>query len=197
MIRPFALSACVAVLTLTGCTQDAVNEPMLPMGDFSLGHNIVIAENARKVTVSRAVTEQEWTTAMTQALATRFGRYQGDELYHFGVSVEGFMVAPPGVPLVYTPKSALIIEVAVWDDAAGRKLNDEPQQFTIFEDTDSQSVLVGSGLSRDKQEQIDGLAENAAQVIERWMSEQHIKHGWFTDSPTFNPEPEPEEPKER
>lgn len=195
MIRILALILGFAVLT--GCASSVVNEPLVPMGDFKLGHNIVVASKMQKGPISRDATEDEWVNALTGALDQRFGRYSGEEFYHFGVSVEGYMLAPPGVPLLYTPKSALIINVTVWDDGAQRKLNDEPHQMTIFETTGTDSIIIGSGIGRNKEEQLAGLSRNAARAIETWMSEQHEKHRWFTDDPVFNPKPDPRETPER
>jgi len=189
------MSRLIALLTsfvfLTGCaTQSLQDEPIVPLGDFKLGHNIIIASKMSKGPVSRNASEEEWIGELTKMIGVRFGRYDGDELYHFGISVEGYMLAPPGLPLVYSPKSVLVLNVTVWDDAAGRKLNDKPHQMTIFENTEASSALVGSGMSRDRQEQLTGLSFNAARQIEQWLAVQHEQHGWFTDNPVFNP-PEP------
>lgn len=193
MTRIFAL--LTALLLIAGCETPSIeDEPQVELGDFKLGHNIAVASKAVKGPVSRDATEEEWQNALTSAIDTRFARYQGDAMYHFGISVEGYLLAPPGVPVVYSPKSALIILVTVWDDELGRKLNDEPKSFTIFETTTTDSFLIGSGHSRSKEEQLDGLSYNAARAIETWLADMHEQHGWFTDTPTINP-PEPELPK--
>lgn len=185
MTRIFSLLTLLVIVT--GCATASLDEPLEPLGDFSLGHNIVVAGKAQKGPVSRDATGDEWVSAMTDAISDRFGRYEGTKLYHLGISVEGFMLAPAGVPVVYSPKSALIINVTAWDDAAGRKLNDEPHQMTIFEDTKATTLLVGSGHSRTKQEQLDGLSFNAAKAIEHWVAYHHQENGWFTENPTYNP----------
>lgn len=191
MIRSLTSLAGMALMValLAGCAAKTLtpDEPLENLGDYKLGHNIVIAPKVKKGPVSREASKEEWTTALTAELAERFERYDGEKLYHFGISVEGYLLAPKGVPLVYSPKSALILNVTIWDDAKGRKLNDKPHQMTIFEDTETDSLLVGSGHSRTKEEQIEMLSFNAARAIEKWMAEQHEDHGWFTDSPTFNP----------
>ena len=187
MIRVLTLLAGMAVLAACAPVTMIPNEPLEELGDYRLGHNIVIAPKMAKGPVSREATKEEWTTALTSELAERFERYQGEELYHFGISVEGYLLAPPGVPLLYSPKSALILNVTVWDDAAGRKLNDKPYQLTVFETTEPQTLVVGSGHSRTKEEQIEMLSFNAARQIEQWMAWHHKEHGWFTDNPTYNP----------
>ena len=170
MIRIFAV--LVSLILVTACTPTTPDEPLADLGAFRLGHNIVIADNVQKVPGSRDASKKEWISALTRAVEERFGQYQGDQLYHFGISVEGFNLATGGVPLVFTPKSVLAINVTVWDDAAGAKLNGEVEQFTIFETTSAESAVVGSGYTRTKEEQIQGLARNAVGRIEEWMIER-------------------------
>ena len=159
MIRIFACLALSALLL--GCTADDGLRPPQDLGAFRLGHNVVIASKMKKGPISRDATPEEWVDTLKTAVADRFGRYEGNQLYHLGISVEGYMLAPPGVPVVYNPRSALIINVTVWDDAAASKLNAEPETFTILEDTTGESFAVGSGHSRTKEEQMQGLADPA------------------------------------
>ena len=65
------------------------------------------------------------TTASAAIRATRF--------YNIGIAVDGFALAPPGIPVVAAPKSVLVITANIWDDAAQTRLNAEGKQFTIFE----------------------------------------------------------------
>ncbi len=184
------LALLIGLTVLVGCARPdpmAVDEPMLDLGDFELGYNVVVAPKMQKGPISREATKEEWIDALTSAIDARLGRYDGGALYHLGISVEGYMLAPRGLPLVYTPKSALILLVTVWDDAEGRKLNDKPHQMIVFEDTEASSFLVGSGNSRDREEQLNGLAFNAAKMLEEWLAEQRAEYGWFTDDPVFNP----------
>ena len=172
------LAACAFLLS--ACTNpDDFDEPMPDLGDFSLGHNIVVAGKMKKVAISRDASEEEWVAAMTEAIDERFGRYAGDKLYHLGISVEGYILAPPGIPLVLSPKSGLIVNVTVWDDAAGGKINEEPRQFTVLESFSGETV-VGSGLTQTREEQMTNLARNAAKQIENWLLENRE---WFGDAP--------------
>lgn len=189
MIRLPALLA--GLFLLAACTAPSPDDPLQDLGAFYLGHNIVVAPKMQKGPVSRDASKEEWVEVLTRAVGDRFGRYDGDQLYHFGISVEGFMLAPPGVPLLYTPKSVLIINVTVWDDAAGKKLNDEPEQITVFETTSGGSALVGSGHERTKQEQMQGLARNAADRIEDWLVEMQAENGWFAPRPDADPTADP------
>ncbi len=188
MIR--ALVALLGLSLLAACTPKELDQPLADLGDFSLGYNVVIASKMQKGPVSRDATEEEWTTALKSAIGGRFGQYKGDKLYHLGVSVEGYMLAPPGVPVLYTPKSALILNVTVWDDAAGKKLNAKPHQLVVFEDTTKNSFLIGSGWGRTKQQQIRGLSTNAAFALEKWLIEQKDQLGWFTGGPIREAPPE-------
>lgn len=177
MIRILAILASLAVLA--ACTPATPDEPLEDLGAFSLGHNIVVAPKVQKVPGSRDATGDEWIKVMTSEVDARFSRYDGDQLYHFGISIEGFFLAPPGVPIVLSPKSVLAVNVTVWDDAAGVKLNPKVKTFTVFETTSADSFLVGSGHVRTKEEQLQGLARNAVGQIDEWMLEQHQENDWF------------------
>ncbi|MET4101617.1 hypothetical protein ABIE58_001040 [Roseovarius sp. MBR-78] len=169
------------LLVATACTNanDLDEEPTY-LGNFRLGHNVVVAPNLTKGPASRAATKEEWIGAMTEAMTARFTRYKGDKLYHLGVSVEGYVLAIPGVPVVASPKSALILNVTVWDDAAGKKLNDEPELVTVVE-TISPRTVIGSGLTQSKEVQMEHLSRNAAKLIETWLNRQNDNLGWFED----------------
>jgi len=178
MIRLFAL---LGFFLLAACAGSNDLDKEVPyMGNFRLGHNVVVAPNLTKGPASRAATKEEWIEAMTQAITDRMGRHEGTRLYHLGVSVEGYVLAIPGVPLVASPKSALILNVTVWDDAAGRKLNDKPHLVTVMEQVSGNTIL-GSGLTQGKEVQMANLSRNAARLIENWLNRQNDEFGWFED----------------
>lgn len=181
MTRIYAL--LTVLVLIAGCAPATPDEPLEAMGEFSLGHNVVVASKAQKGPISRDATEEEWVNALTKAVGERFGQYQGTQLYHLGISVEGYMLAPKGIPVLYSPKSALIINVTAWDDAAGKKLNEEVEQFTVFESTTGDTMLIGSGRERTREEQLQGLSRNAVGQIEDWLLEQHKTDGWFNEIP--------------
>lgn len=182
MLR-YALFA-LATLALAACSPsgDDLDKGPVPLGNFKLGHNVVVAPKAVKGPLSRSATEDELTTALQSAIADRFDRYEGARLYHFGVSVEGYVLAAPGVPLVVSPKSIMIIRVTVWDDAAGKKLNDEPEQMTIFESLSGETA-IGSGLTQSAEEQLRNLSVNAAKQIEFYLLRKQEEEGWFQAGP--------------
>ncbi|MEM6890177.1 MAG: hypothetical protein AAF636_18880 [Pseudomonadota bacterium] len=161
-----------------------LEEPRAPLGDFSLGHNIVVAPKVKTTsTVSRVATQDDLTEALRFAIDERFAGYDGPKEYHFGVSVEGYVLAKPGIPVVAAPKSAMIIRVTVWDDAAGKKLNEPPEQMTILEQA-SGAAIVGTGWSQSADDQLRDLSIAAAKAIETFLLEQMEKEGWFlSDDP--------------
>ena len=177
LLRRLALFA--GLLALTACTNanDLGEEPTY-LGDFHLGHNVVVAPNLTKGPASREASEEEWVEVMKKAIDDRFGRYEGERLYHLGVSIEGYVLAVPGVPLVLSPKSALILNVTAWDDARQEKLNAEPEQITVLE-TISGNTILGSGLTQSKAKQLDNLSRNAAKLIENWLVRENAENGWF------------------
>ncbi|WP_299612738.1 hypothetical protein [uncultured Tateyamaria sp.] len=170
----------IVLVTLSACASNRdLDEAPVPLGDFRLEHNIVIADKAQRGPLSRPATEQQLAAAVKDAMSERFGRYSGDSRYHFGISVEGYVLAQPGIPLVLAPKSALILNVTVWDDAAGGKLNDEPEQITVLE-TFGTAPIIGTGYTKTAEEQLKELSQNAAKAVERYLVRQQNQEGWFT-----------------
>ncbi|WP_299686312.1 hypothetical protein [uncultured Tateyamaria sp.] len=177
------LAAMMMVLTLGACAGNAdLDQPPVPLGDFSLTHNIVVAPNAQRGPFSRPATDEDLIETVRNAIAERFDRYDGASRYHFGISVEGYVLAVPGVPLVVSPKSALILNLTVWDDAAGKKLNEEPKQITVLE-TFGTGTIIGSGYTLSAEEQLLQLSQNAAKSVERYLVRQMKEEGWFMPDP--------------
>jgi hypothetical protein len=165
-----------ALFLLGACGGNELAAPPKDFGDFQLGYNIVVAKNAKPVGPSRSATPAEWEAAIKAAIAERFDRYQGDKLYHIGIGVDGYALAVPGIPLVLSPKSALVVTVDVWDDAAQRTVNGESKQFTVFERLSGETV-IGSGLTQSREQQMQNLSRNAARLINEWLVENK---SWFT-----------------
>jgi hypothetical protein len=171
-----ALAACAA--------SDPLNDELPNMGDFQLGHNIVVADSMQQVPPSRNATPEEWEAILTAEIDRRFGEYDGDRLYHIGVAVDGYALAPPGIPLVLNPRSILVLSVNVWDDAAGVKLHEEPEQIVVMEGAATETLVIGSGHARTREEQMQVLARNAARQIQRWMLDNP---DWFSVDPDAAP----------
>lgn len=168
MIRRSFMVTMLGVCLMTACQKNDLAEPPVPLGNFQLGLNIVVADNMKKVPISRPATVEEWEAALIKSVDDRFGRYEGTKLYNIGIAVDGFALAPPGVPIVASPKSVLVITANIWDDASATKLNAEGKQFTVFESF-SGETLIGSGLTRSRQKQIEILSYNAAKQVEQWI----------------------------
>lgn len=182
-MRLFRLVAPLAVVLLAACAagEDAAEAPMPDLGDFRLDHNIVVGKTARMVPPSRSATPEEWVAVLTDEIGQRMGRHQGSGRYHLGVSVDAYALAVPGVPVVVKPRSALAYSVTVWDDATGGKINTVAAQRIVFEDLGvSGDGVVGSGLTRTKEEQMRRLAHNAALSIEEFLVENR---DWFSEDP--------------
>ncbi len=158
------------LLILASCSAPtgSVDGPMRDLGDFQLGHNIVVAPDLQKGPFSREASKEAWIASMKKAIDNRFGRYDGDRLVHFGVNVSGYVLAQSGVPLLFSPKSALIITVTAWDDRAGKKLNEEAREIIVLE-TFTGGSFIGSGYTMSAEEQMANLTYNAARNIEDWM----------------------------
>ncbi len=162
----------LAALAACGSSTRDLAEPTEPLGDFRIAHIGVVAPNLQKLLVSRDATQEEWITAVTKALDDRFGRFEGDKYYHLGVSVEAYSLPPPIIP----GKSALALNVTVWDDAVQSKMNPEPKQIHVIK-------VFESRISKNREEQLTGLAEEAARLIEVWLREMQESDGWFSGSP--------------
>jgi hypothetical protein len=187
----------LALSLLGACAQNDLAKPPVPLGNFALGLNIVVADKVQKVPISREATPEEWTAAMKKAVQDRFGRYDGTKLYNIGISVDAYALAPPGIPVVAAPKSILVITANIWDDAAREKLNPEGKQLTVFEGLSGDTVIV-TGYTRTRQQQMDALSFNAVKRVEAWLLE-HPE--WFdmsvgnkpsgADAPTVVSGPKP------
>lgn len=159
-----------AALALAACASGAqLGERRAELGNFRLGHAIVVAENATVGPASRRAEPKDWENSIRSELQRRFRRYDGDSFYHIAVAVQGYVLAVPGIPLVASPRSALIVGVTIWDDAAGGKINDEPHRITVLESL-SGETMISSGLTQSAEQQMQNLSQNVAASIERWMA---------------------------
>lgn len=174
------LFLALALLGLTACANTDPNGALAPLGDFRLGYNHVIAPDVQKGPFSRDATEDELSAALAGAIEERFGRYDGDGLYHFGISIGGYVLAQPGLPVVYTPKSVIIFDVTIYDNATQEKLNEEPHRITAFEGLQNTAPVIGSGLARDKDAQLDNLVQEGARLLQDYLRKNP---DWFTPDP--------------
>lgn len=169
------------LLTLAACAaEEDLSLTPEPLGQFRLGHNIAIADNIKRGPFSRDFEEAQIETAVQNAVAKRLRRYDGDGLYHLGVVVGALVLAQPGVPVVYAPNSVMIVDVTVFDNTTQKKLNAEPERFTVGEGMRNAVPLLGSGYVRDADQQLENLSAALAQSIEAWLSKNPE---WFAPRP--------------
>lgn len=170
-------------LALMGaCSQTQVYEEPESLGEFKLRVNYAFADKAVQGPVSRDATPDEWTKAIQNAVDIRLGRYEGAQEYDIGISLEGYMLAPPGVPVIYNPKSTAIVLVNVYD-VNKKEFLAKGKQFQVLEDTTGESAFAGSGHTRTKEEQMSGLSLKVADRVEEWLAEEHRDNGWFDKRP--------------
>ncbi len=172
--RGLAAASLIGLAACASMTEELAITPD-PIGEFRHGYNIVVAVDPQKGPFSREATNEEWVAVMKQAVGDRLGRFEGGAYFHTAVAVQGYVLAQPGIPLVASPRSVLIFNVTFYEDATQTNLNEEPIQITVFEPGGA-STLFGSGYTKSRAEQMEGLAFNAAKAIERLMRENG---DWF------------------
>ncbi|RZW00284.1 MAG: hypothetical protein EX266_14105 [Rhodobacteraceae bacterium] len=170
------LTRAIAVLglcVLAACTaeEEDLSQPPEPLGQFRLGHNIAIADNVTKGPFSREFTEDQLEGTVQDAVAARLRRYDGDGLYHLGINIGGVVLAQPGIPVVYAPRSAMIVDVTVFDNFTQEKLNEEPFRVVASEGWQNAAPLIGSGYVRSAEAQLENLSVEVAKAIEIWLND--------------------------
>jgi hypothetical protein len=175
--------AFICLLFLAGCSspiQDFQTK-LVPIGNFRLGQIVPRADaELTKGPVSRTASSEEWVAAVNDAFKDRFSRFDGGSYYHLGITVNGYILAKPGIPLIAAPKSVLIFRVIVLEDHTGKVLTGKPHQITIIEQLNASSLL-GSGYTRSREQQINDLAQQAALSTEAWLRRQP----WFEGPDTI------------
>jgi len=189
MFRILALLA--SMVLLAACEETQLNEAKEDLGDFNMRVSFVYTDKALQWPLSRAAETSEWNEPIERALEARLGRYTGSGKYDVAITLEGFLLATGGIPVLVNPKSAAVVNVFVYDVSTKTYLLKE-HQMKIFEDTTGESAIIGSGYSRTKAEQIDGLALKIVDGLEEYMAEQHAENGWFNDGESPEPVADPE-----
>ncbi len=181
---PFRAAGLLALALLAACTQALDPEvERRGFGDFSLDRMVVIVDKPTVGALSRTVDDAVMKAAVARAMEGRLRRLQGTGRYSIGIKVQGYVLARPGIPILLTPRSALLLSVNVYDDVP-RRLNPEPKNLTVFEDAGA-DFLVGSGYVQSREQQLDEMAANAAIEVERWLRENPQ---WFRPgAPTVDP----------
>ncbi len=139
-----------------------------PIGDFRLGHVTVNAREAETTEWGRPATEMQLTDAVRKAVRDRFGPLRGRSWYHLGITLDAYLLPPPGVPIVASPRAILVAQVQVWDDRTQSILNPRAESFAVRESTNAET-LVGSGYNYDAAAQLERVSKSLALQIERWL----------------------------
>lgn len=165
--RTFGGLSVGGLAALSGCaTPDPLTQDLPGMGDFQLALTVVVSEKAKKIPPSRGATPEALKSKMTSEIERRFGGYEGAKRYIIAVNIDGYSLAPPGIPIVLTPKSILVVSANLWTADPQQKIAG-PEQITTFEGADT--LLLGSGLVKDADEQLTTLARNMARKIQSWL----------------------------
>jgi hypothetical protein len=131
--RTFATSG-IALAGLSACAvKDPLGEDLPPMGDFELAFTVVVSENAKKIPPSRNATSGALKSVMTSEVERRFGAYKGGTGYVIALNIDGYALAPPGIPIVLTPKSIMVVSANLWRADPQEKLAG-PEQISTFLD---------------------------------------------------------------
>jgi hypothetical protein len=143
--------------------------PTIPnIGKFKLGHLVVKAENAQKGFFSRNASEEVLEKTLKEKLTKLLSNQNGDHFFHISAIISGYVLAQPGIPVLLSPKSVLIIDVFIFDDKTQQKVFEKPRRFTIFESFSSDTI-IGTGLTLTAEQQLDDLTTIAANKVGDWL----------------------------
>ena len=163
------------MLAIAACSvpEDAVQGGR-DLGDFQLCGQFVTFVANDPGPLSRKATEDEWVNALNAELARQLGPYKGGKCYTVSVAVEGYGLAQPGVPLVFSPKSGLLLRAFVFDNAlieaeAPSVLNKGGHQIQV-------GLVDQGGLLNEREAQLGALARTGVADVVKWM-EQNPE--WF------------------
>lgn len=175
-LRALAALAFAGLLAACSTSGAELGEMHPELGDFRLCYNIVTTNDAVQGPLSREADVDDIADSLRDEIDRRFSRYEGSRLYHIAIHLDAYVLAVPGIPLVASPRSVLILSTNLWDDQLGRPLNEEPEQFTVLESA-SGATMLGSGLTQSAEQQLAQLSANAALRIEEWML---ANPAWFS-----------------
>lgn len=183
VLRSFILFIVMALFM--GCSSEIdPNAPLEPLGDFRLGHTVIVTKNAKLFPPSRRADLAVWKTMMIADIDKRLGRYDGEKQYHIGVHIDSYVLAIPGLPLVATPKSVLVVSLSVFDNATRQRLTEKPHQLNVFERSKKTTFIIGSGIANSKTEQMQNLSRNMARLIAKYLQQNKQWFGVAQDTET-------------
>lgn len=164
-LAPLALGGAA---TLAGCANapDPLDGGLPAMGRFQLAQSVVVTDAMKQIPPSRRASPEAWEAMLEGELDRRFGRYAGGEGFFVALAVDGYSLAPPGIPVVLTPKSILVVTANLWRADGPEKVLG-PEQLSVFEG--AESLLLGTGLIKSAEEQMLTLSRNMAARVQRWI----------------------------
>lgn len=167
MIRSVLAALCV--LAVSACAvPDPETDERVELGNFRLAGNVAVTTNAKLMGVSRQASAEEWEEVLESAITKRFGAYEGDVPYTISYSLDGYILATRGGRLALAPNSAMAMTVHIWTNEPPKRLEERSKQLLIFEGFDGETI-VGSGLFRTRDEQMDALGKQFSKAVERWL----------------------------
>ena len=178
LVKSAAIASVVFLAACGGNPNADLKEVPEPIGDFRPGHIVAFGDNIEAPFFSRELSPDQIELVVSSAIEKRLRRYDGDGLYHLGIVLGGIVLAQPGVPLVATPSSQILIDITVYDNETRQKLNEEPVRLRASEGV--WTPIIGSGLARDAEAQLENLANQIAIQIERWLRNNPE---WFEPKP--------------
>ena len=164
-----ALAASAALLALAACsTPETATTGAKPLGDFQLCGQYVYFTADDPGPLSRNVSEEDWVAAMNKAIRDRLGPYKGGKCYTVSVAIEGYGLAQPGVPLVFSPKTGARLRAFVFDNElieadVPSVLNKGGERIEVF-------LVDQGGLFNDVDSQLAAVARTGVAQIETWMA---------------------------
>ena len=99
------------------------------LGNFRLGHNIVVSESAEmRLGQASDLTSSDVERLLTEGIAERFGYLSGSRLYHLGIAIDGVVCNPDGRNV-----AGVALSFNIWDDDLGQKIHDAPYAIRMQE----------------------------------------------------------------
>ncbi len=160
----------IATMMLVSCTESApvISENPEPLGDFKLGFAVVVDKDAEVGPLSRKADPDEWVAAIKPKFEKMLSSHTGERFYHVSITVAGYVLAVPGIPIIASPKSGVVVVLNVWDDARQVRILEANKQFTVVEAISAKSFF-GSGLTQSKEEQIAVLTDRILKQVDDYL----------------------------
>ncbi|MEL6170052.1 MAG: hypothetical protein AAFR35_15305 [Pseudomonadota bacterium] len=163
------------------CTTTSASRTPSPIGDFRLAEVRVDASAATMGPLSREVAPEVIEAALRSSLTERLRAYDGDGLYVVEVDVRSYVLAQPGIPLLLSPRSILILDIGVQDVETGSTFASGDDRVIAFEGLMSGVPFLPSGLVKSSDQQLSNLANEAAILAERALERSADR--WFVADP--------------